>query len=394
MRNFYLILLFTSCFALQGISQTTVFGGTSFYFGSPLNSFEQNRKVLGSKLSYNTGVDLSLQLRMFGRIGIEGGVIQNIHSWRLKDKNFKDRHPGFEVDIRSKNQYYSLYGGLQYAQPVGYGTYVYLETGYIYNYTGGGTLSETRNFVMENEDVTVSTSYNQNSSSIYFGTGIQYYAGDRHLIFAGVRFNYGRDIMTTGTYNTVKEGNIMSEDGFTGKGTYLALQAGYKFVIFHKEKTIRVPKEPKPKKEKTKKEKVKKEKKKKEEKPEPVLPKPIDTLDTKVEGRELMVENKIEVKARTITIRVWDDQKVDGDQISLNLNGNWILEEYTLEKAAHEITAELKEGENILVLHALNLGKISPNTAALVVDDGTEAQKMVLESTLTTSGTLIIHYNP
>lgn len=385
MRKFYLIIFFLSSFAITGFSQTDILAGSSFYFGIPMNGFTQNRNVLGSRMSYNFGTDFSVQLRMFGRFSIEGGIMQNVHNWRMKDKNFSQRHPGYEVEIKSKNHYYSWFAALQYAQPIGDETFWYFESGYGFHNTGGGTLTETKNFVMENEDVTISTTYTPRSTSMYFGTGIQKITDERHMFFAGIRLNRGRDIMTTGTYTTVHEGTTMSSDGFTGKGSYLAVQAGYRFIIFHKEKKIREPKQPKPKKEKPQ----------KEPKGELAIAKPVlDTLDTKVEGRQLAVENKISVNSRTVTIRVWDDQKVDGDQISLNLNGNWILQDYTLEKKAYEITAELQEGENVLVLHALNLGKISPNTAALVVDDGIEQQKMVLESTLTTSGTLIIQFNP
>jgi hypothetical protein len=100
----------------------------------------------------------------------------------------------------------------------------------------------------------------------------------------------------------------------------------------------------------------------------------------------------VKVHAEQVLIKVWDRQTVDGDRISLNLNGEWILENYTLKKEKLELKVNLKEGLNIFVLHALNLGKIRPNTAAFTVDDGEKEHKVVLESNMKESGTLRIIY--
>ena len=95
-----------------------------------------------------------------------------------------------------------------------------------------------------------------------------------------------------------------------------------------------------------------------------------------------------------MTVRVWDNQKVDGDRISLNLNGKWVLENYTLAKKPHVFQIELNEGKNIFVLHALNLGEIHPNTAAIVIVDGIKENSLLLESTLESSGTIELTYQP
>ena len=81
---------------------------------------------------------------------------------------------------------------------------------------------------------------------------------------------------------------------------------------------------------------------------------------------------------------------IDGDIISLNLNGKWILQNYTLEKEHKEIRVKLQAGTNYLVLHAHNLGIYSPNTAAVSLFDGKKTQTIVLESTLNASGTIQI----
>jgi hypothetical protein len=72
----------------------------------------------------------------------------------------------------------------------------------------------------------------------------------------------------------------------------------------------------------------------------------------------------------------------------------WILQNYTLSEKKKEVLITLKPGQNFLTLHALNLGRLSPNTAALIVMDGAVEHKIVLESTLQQSGTIELTYNP
>jgi hypothetical protein len=74
------------------------------------------------------------------------------------------------------------------------------------------------------------------------------------------------------------------------------------------------------------------------------------------------------------------------------LNSDWILTDYTLENKRYTFEVTLHEGDNTLILYALNLGKYKPNTAAIMVDDGTKKQQVVLESTLDESSALEIKF--
>ena len=111
----------------------------------------------------------------------------------------------------------------------------------------------------------------------------------------------------------------------------------------------------------------------------------------KLLNRKVNKEGKtVVVKSRKITIEVYDHKKNDGDLISLNYNGEWVLESHLIEKKEYKLEVEL-EGENApnyLILHANNLGKIPPNTAAVIVDDGTRRQRFVLNSDLNQSDVL------
>jgi hypothetical protein len=78
----------------------------------------------------------------------------------------------------------------------------------------------------------------------------------------------------------------------------------------------------------------------------------------------------------------------------LYLNEELVLEKYTVSKTKKEIILNLKPGKNILVMHALNLGRVPPNTAALKINDGTINKNVTLISDLKNSGALELIYNP
>jgi hypothetical protein len=96
--------------------------------------------------------------------------------------------------------------------------------------------------------------------------------------------------------------------------------------------------------------------------------------------RKVIIKHDIVVSSSQIILKVWDHNVVDGDIISLNLNGTWILKEYTLTKSKKEIVINLPQQLNILVFHAENLGRIPPNTTAILVKDGKKEQKTTLNS--------------
>lgn len=96
-----------------------------------------------------------------------------------------------------------------------------------------------------------------------------------------------------------------------------------------------------------------------------------------------------------VELLIWDSQKIDGDIVSLNLNGQWLLKDYTLTRTPYSVKVNLKENmNNRIILFAENLGKKPPNTAALSVVDGTKNKKVILKSDFTKSGVLNLFYEP
>lgn len=108
------------------------------------------------------------------------------------------------------------------------------------------------------------------------------------------------------------------------------------------------------------------------------------------------VIGELEINSREVTLSLWDHGQIDGDIVSIYVNGELVVDELTLRGPAdkHTITTELKyNGYNYILMYAHNTGTISPNTAALSIDDGVSAKRFDVESTLSKNGTWDIVVN-
>tara|TARA_B100001093_G_scaffold473374_1_gene497228 strand:- start:224 stop:1540 length:1317 start_codon:yes stop_codon:yes gene_type:complete len=85
-----------------------------------------------------------------------------------------------------------------------------------------------------------------------------------------------------------------------------------------------------------------------------------------LQKRDVEIQKVITVRSKNLNLSVWDNERVDGDRISLSLNGEWILRNYEIAKEKHSLDIELiKNQVNELVFFAENLGDIPPNTTAI-----------------------------
>ncbi|HZV68295.1 MAG TPA: L-type lectin-domain containing protein [Saprospiraceae bacterium] len=100
----------------------------------------------------------------------------------------------------------------------------------------------------------------------------------------------------------------------------------------------------------------------------------------------------LEVKARKLTISVWDYNTIDGDIISLKLGPEWLLTNYKLTGDKYVIQTTLIGFAEDLVLYAHNVGMVPPNTAAITVYDGLTTQRVSLESNMETSEAIKIAF--
>ena len=74
--------------------------------------------------------------------------------------------------------------------------------------------------------------------------------------------------------------------------------------------------------------------------------------------------------SKKIIISIWDANKEDGDRIQLKINNEIILHNFKTKNKQKKIKYTLNNGENIIKIKALNLGKVPPNTSRIeLVDD-------------------------
>jgi WD40 repeat protein len=121
-----------------------------------------------------------------------------------------------------------------------------------------------------------------------------------------------------------------------------------------------------------------------------------NNIPVKIKDRDVTLQSTITVTEPEFDIEIYDRSVVDGDSISLNLNGEWVLQEYMVVKAKLKIHVKINQNatNNYLILYAHNLGEISPNTAAVQMIIGGKEYKLTLTSDLQKSGALNFLYKP
>ncbi len=99
------------------------------------------------------------------------------------------------------------------------------------------------------------------------------------------------------------------------------------------------------------------------------------------------------VRSKSVKITVWDTEEIDGDIVSLNFNGKWILQNYQLKRKKKKLRVQLiPEQDNYLILYAHNEGSRPPNTAAFAIVDSRGVQHIALSSDLQSCGTINFNY--
>ncbi|WNJ20316.1 hypothetical protein [Pontibacter sp. G13] len=127
-----------------------------------------------------------------------------------------------------------------------------------------------------------------------------------------------------------------------------------------------------------------------EETPEPEIDLKLgdDGTPKRLRNRRIKSQHNMRVRSEEVTIHIWDHAAFDRDTISVNINGEWLVENYGLTKKRKVYTYRLKKGDNFIILYALNLGTQPPNTASITVDDGIRKQTIQLRSTMRDCGML------
>ncbi len=99
------------------------------------------------------------------------------------------------------------------------------------------------------------------------------------------------------------------------------------------------------------------------------------------EKRIIKDTKTISVKSNKVKVDLYDDGDIDNDIVSVYFNKSLIVDKKSLTANAHSFTLNLVPGKtNELILFADNLGNISPNTALMIITDGTTRHEVRLSA--------------
>lgn len=104
----------------------------------------------------------------------------------------------------------------------------------------------------------------------------------------------------------------------------------------------------------------------------PTTPRPTPIAQQTIRSTPILKNENLNVfvKNTTVTLLIYDAGKVDDDRISLYVNGEALLDDYTIQSDTKEIEITLKEGKSVIEVIALNEGSKPPNTVKVEIKDG------------------------
>ena len=113
---------------------------------------------------------------------------------------------------------------------------------------------------------------------------------------------------------------------------------------------------------------------------------------TETVKRETEVIRTVLFKSDSLVLSLYDNGEIDGDTVSLVLNGNIILSRQGLtDKAIRKRIATSEIGDSSkLVLYAENLGRIPPNSGLLILQDGNERYQIRFSGDLQKNAAVIL----
>ena len=109
-------------------------------------------------------------------------------------------------------------------------------------------------------------------------------------------------------------------------------------------------------------------------------------------GRTISYVKELEVDSDRIQIVLWDHGRMDGDIVSIYLNGLEVIKKHHLTYKEVIFDVELDASQkNDLFLYAHNLGKFPPNTVSIKIKDQSSTEEIVLNSDLKSCESVLIN---
>ena len=131
--------------------------------------------------------------------------------------------------------------------------------------------------------------------------------------------------------------------------------------------------------------------------PKPVMPMEggkaknlSETAKEKLTQRNAQIIKTIDVTGPSIKIEIYDNGQVDGDTVSIFMNGVLLIPAKMLTAKPITINIDVNEKEDVydIVMFAESMGTIPPNTAFMIITTSTNRYEINITSTEQTSGSI------
>jgi hypothetical protein len=118
----------------------------------------------------------------------------------------------------------------------------------------------------------------------------------------------------------------------------------------------------------------------------------LEKLATSFSQRKNILSEVIEIESDSVRISFYDNGDIDGDSISVFINKIPVLTHQPLsEKALNMYLAmDSAHANTEITMYAENLGLYPPNTALMVITDGTKRHEVFMSSSLTQNSSVIL----
>ena len=106
--------------------------------------------------------------------------------------------------------------------------------------------------------------------------------------------------------------------------------------------------------------------------------------------RKAVLNQEFEVESDSVRLSFYDNGEIDGDSISVFVNNQAVLTHQELQAKAFNLYLHLDSTREVneISMFAENLGRLPPNTALMVVTDGTHRYEVFMSSSLTENATI------
>jgi hypothetical protein len=117
-------------------------------------------------------------------------------------------------------------------------------------------------------------------------------------------------------------------------------------------------------------------------------------IDPLIMYKKRVVTSPVNIKVDSNYVRlcVWDDQRIDGDSVTIEYKDSVLMNKVALTKEMYCITLRVERNQpNYIVVHAVNEGRIKPNTVQVMIIDHNGEKKVNAKCDLKKSASFNLH---